>query len=118
MLPQVLETVLAGLVLQIGSCHRLDERTRTGPRLYVGEVRLVPIPNATIQWILPQPDRSTSWDVLVKSVRVLVSSMPPRVCALESPTIPLTSEVQPMPNPQDPIQGRAHDRGRGGRPHC
>src|ERR671918_141130 len=35
---QVLEMVL-GALLQIRSCHRLDEHTRTGPPLRMGEVR-------------------------------------------------------------------------------
>jgi hypothetical protein len=53
-LPQVLGTVLGALVLQVPSCHRLDETARTGPPRRVGELELAPIPDATWQWILPQ----------------------------------------------------------------
>src|SRR5687768_14037828 len=56
-LRQVLETVVGALLLQIRSCHQVDERTRIGPPLWVGELRLAPIPDATLQWILPQVDR-------------------------------------------------------------
>lgn len=71
-LPQVLETVLAALVLQIRSCHRLDERTRTGPPLDVGGMRLAPIPDATLQWILPQLDATEVRQLLVDQVRAEV----------------------------------------------
>jgi hypothetical protein len=68
----VLETVLAGLVLQIRSCRRLDERPRTGPALWLGAMRLAPIPDATVQWILPRLDRREVRQVLVESVRAEV----------------------------------------------
>lgn len=71
-LPQVLETVLGGLVLQFPSCHRLDEATRLGPPPRVGELRLAPIPDATLQWILPQVDRTEVRQLLVESVRAEV----------------------------------------------
>jgi hypothetical protein len=71
-LPMVLETVLGALVLQIRSCHRLDEQGRTGPPQRVGELRLAPIPDATVQWILPQVDRAEVRQVLVESVRAEV----------------------------------------------
>jgi hypothetical protein len=60
------------LLLQIGSCHRLDERTRTGPPLRVGELRLAPIPDATLQWILPQLNPEEVRQVVVKRVRAEV----------------------------------------------
>jgi hypothetical protein len=68
-LPQVLETVLGALVLQVPSCHRLDEATRIGPPPRVGELRLAPIPDATFQWILPQVDRTEVRQLVVGSVR-------------------------------------------------
>jgi hypothetical protein len=71
-LPQVLETVLAALVLQIRSCHRLDERTRTGPPLEVGGMRLAPIPDATLPWMLPQVDATEVRQLLVDQVRAEV----------------------------------------------
>jgi Transposase DDE domain len=69
---QVLETVVGGLLLQIRSCHQVDERTRLGPPLWVGELRLAPIPDATLQWILPQVDRQEVRQLLVESVRAEV----------------------------------------------
>ncbi len=71
-LPRVLETGLGALVLQIRSCHRLDECTRTGPPLQAAELQLAPIPEATLQWILPQLDVREVRQVLVKSVRAEV----------------------------------------------
>jgi hypothetical protein len=56
-------------MLQIRSCHRLDERTRAGPALQVAEIRLAPIPAATLQWILPQVDVGAVRQMLVESVR-------------------------------------------------
>jgi hypothetical protein len=60
------------LVLQIRSCHRLDECTRTGPPLQAAELQLAPIPEATLQWILPQLAVREVRQVLVKSVRAEV----------------------------------------------
>lgn len=71
-LPQVLETVVGALLLQIPSCHRLDEQTRSGPPLRVGELALAPIPDATLQWILPQVDRTEVRQLVVDSVRAEV----------------------------------------------
>ena len=71
-LSRVLETVLGALLLQIRSCHQWDEQTRTGPRRQVGELRLAPIPDATLQWILPQVDPTEVRQVLVDSVRAEV----------------------------------------------
>jgi Transposase DDE domain len=71
-LPRVLETVVGALVLQIGSCHRLDERTRLGPPLQVAQLQLAPIPDATLQWILPQLEVREVRQVLVESVRAEV----------------------------------------------
>lgn len=45
--------MLAALVLQFRGYHRLDEWTRTGPPLCVGGMRLAPIPDATVPWMLP-----------------------------------------------------------------
>jgi hypothetical protein len=71
-LPRVLETVVGALVLQIRSCHWLDERTRTGPPLQVGGLALAPIPEATLQWILPQLEVGEVRQVLVESVQAEV----------------------------------------------
>jgi hypothetical protein len=71
-LPQVLETVLGALVRQIPSGPRLEEQTRTGPPLRVGELRRAPIPEATRRWILPQLDRTEVRQVLVASGRAEV----------------------------------------------
>jgi hypothetical protein len=65
----VLETVLGALLLQIRSYHQLDEWTRTGPPRRVGELRLAPMPDATVQRLLPQMDRNEVRQVLVDSVR-------------------------------------------------
>jgi hypothetical protein len=69
---QVLATVVGALILQIRSCHQVDERTRLGPPLRVGELRLAPIPDATLHWILPQVDRQEVRQRLVESVRAEV----------------------------------------------
>jgi hypothetical protein len=71
-LSRVLETGRGALLLQIRSCHQLDEQTRTGPRLQGGERRLAPIPAATLPWILPQLDPTEVRQVLVDSVRAEV----------------------------------------------
>jgi hypothetical protein len=67
-----LETVVGALVLQTPSCHRLDERTRTGPPRRVGELRLAPMPDATLPWIVPQVDPTEVRRALVESVRAEV----------------------------------------------
>jgi len=64
--------VLGALLLQIRSCHQLDERTRMGPPRRMGELRLAPIPDATVPWILAQVDRGEVRQVLVDSVRAEV----------------------------------------------
>ena len=68
-LQQVVETVLAALVLQIRSCHRLEERTRTGLPVWVGGMRLAPTHEATRQWILPQVDATEVRQLLVDQGR-------------------------------------------------
>ncbi len=63
---------VGALVLQIPSCHRLDERTRTGPPGQVGELTLAPIPDATVPWMLAQLDATEVRQVVGDSVRAEV----------------------------------------------
>ena len=67
-----LETGFGALVLQLRRCHRLDERPRTGLARRGGELRLAPMPAATVPWLLPQVDRSDVRQVLGESVRAEV----------------------------------------------
>ena len=69
---QVLETVVGGLLLQIRSCHQLDERTRTGPPRRVGERRLAPIPDARVQGILPWLEEVSVWGEVCRCRRRVV----------------------------------------------
>src|SRR5262249_18753278 len=47
-------------------------RARMGPRRRVGDLRLAPIPDATLQWILPQLDVTERRRVVVHSVQAEV----------------------------------------------
>jgi hypothetical protein len=64
--------VLGALILPIPSGHRLDESTRTGPPLGVGELALGPLPDATLQWMLPPLERTEVRQMVVESVRAEV----------------------------------------------
>jgi len=64
--------VLGALILQIPRGHRRDETTRTGPPLWVGELALGPIPDATLQGILPQLELTEVRQMVVESVRAEV----------------------------------------------
>ena len=64
--------MLGALILQIPSGHRLDETPRTGPPLWVGELALGPMPDATLQGMLPQRELPEVRQMVVESVRAEV----------------------------------------------